>query len=189
MSDKATQGRVWKKIRRDKPLVIGLSPECKLFSALQTLRKHSIPEANMAEAVECIRFCIEVPNYQRKKQRFFYFEHPLAASGWRLPDLMKLKDEDDVIDVVLHMCQFHLQAVDAEGIGLAKKPTRVISNLPSIAESISRQCTGGHRHVHLISGEAKAAAEYTHEFCDAVVDLVKVVLEAMEQLQSLSHCV
>ena len=28
LSDRATQERVWKMIRRDKPLVIGLSPEC-----------------------------------------------------------------------------------------------------------------------------------------------------------------
>ena len=33
LSDKAIQGRVWKMIRRYKPLVIGLSPECTRFSS------------------------------------------------------------------------------------------------------------------------------------------------------------
>ena len=71
LSDSATQSRVWKMIRRDQPLVIGLSPECTLFSALQSLRKTSIPEGDMTEAIECIRFSVEVANYQRKEGRFF----------------------------------------------------------------------------------------------------------------------
>ena len=37
--------------------------------------------------------------------------------------------------------------------------------------------------MHLISGKAKAAAQYSEEFCDAVVDGVSVALEAMSQLK------
>ena len=87
LSDKAVQGRVWKMIRRDQPLVIGLSPECTLFSSLQRLRKTEIPPADLAEAIECIEFCVEVAEYQRKKNRYFYFEHPLTASSLQLPCL------------------------------------------------------------------------------------------------------
>ena len=183
LSDKAIQGKVWKMIRRDQPLVIGLSPECTLFSSLQTLRKTEIPPADLAEAIECIKCCVEVAEYQRKKNRYFYFEHPLIASSWQLPCLAGLMEEDDVIKVVVHMCQFSLQARDAEWLGFAKKPTRVLTNLPSIAESIGRTCAGDHRHVHLISGKAKAAAQYTNECCNAIIDGVVRVLELTRQVK------
>ena len=39
LSTPEDQGKVWKLLGRDKPLVVGLSPECTLFSQLQNLRK------------------------------------------------------------------------------------------------------------------------------------------------------
>lgn len=71
LSDAATQEKVWKMVRRDKPLVIGLSPECTLSSQLQNLRKTMIPPEDMARAVECVQFCVRIANYQRKAGRYF----------------------------------------------------------------------------------------------------------------------
>ena len=73
LSEPKAQAQVWKMIRRDKPLVIGMSPECTLFSALQNLRKTEIPPAEMQRAIDCVVFCVEVANYQRSKSRFFSF--------------------------------------------------------------------------------------------------------------------
>ena len=39
LADPAAQAKVWKMLRRDKPLVVGMSFECTLFSSLQNLRK------------------------------------------------------------------------------------------------------------------------------------------------------
>ena len=82
------------------------------------------------------------------------------------------------------MCMFGLTAVDAEGEGSAKKPTRVLTNLPSIAAAISRRCSGDHRHVHLISGKAKAAAKYTEDFCQAIVSGIACYLECLAAAQN-----
>ena len=101
-SDVATQERVWKLIRRDKPLVIGLGPECTLFSQLQNLRKSEIPKDEMARAIACVEFSVDVANYQRKQGRYFYFEHPLTAKSWNLPKLRELMETSDVEDVVFH---------------------------------------------------------------------------------------
>ena len=38
-------------------------------------------------------------------------------------EVKKGPDEEDVIDVVLHMCQFGLMTTDSDGEGHAKKPT------------------------------------------------------------------
>ena len=177
LSESKAQERVMKLLRRDKPLVVGLSPECTLFSALQNLRKTEIPADDMAKAIECVRFSVEVAKYQILKGRFFYFEHPLTVSSWTLEDLANLRDRHDVEDVVLHMCAFGLTSEDGDGDGLVKKPTRVLTNLPSVATALSRRCTGDHRHVHLMSGRAKAAAYYSEEFCNGIIDGVKVYLE------------
>ena len=64
LSEKSTQEKVWKMLRRDKPLVVGLSPVCTLFSCLHNLRKTEIPAEDMARAIECVRFGVEIANYQ-----------------------------------------------------------------------------------------------------------------------------
>ena len=43
---------------------------------------------------------------------------------------------------------------------------------------------GGHRHVHLMSGQAKAAAEYTHEFCQAINSGIAVYVEYLAEANS-----
>lgn len=92
--------------------------------------------------------------------------------------------QSDVEAVELHMCMFGLTAVDEEGEGFAKKPTRVLTNLPSIAAAISKRCSGDHRHVHLVSGKAKAAARYTEEFCRAIVSGISCYVECLALAQS-----
>ena len=94
-------------------------------------------------------------------------------------------ERSDVEDVVLHMCAFGLKSWDEDGEGLVKKPTRVLTNLPSIATALSRKCTGDHRHVHLMSGKAKAAAQYTEDFCSAIIDGVQTYLECLLLVE---HC-
>ena len=103
-----------KMLRRDKPLCVGLSPECTLFSALQNLRKTEIDKAELERAVECVRFCVRVADNQRSKGIIFYFEHPLTARSWQSVDeLWELMGRDDVEAVTVHMCQFELQATDS----------------------------------------------------------------------------
>ena len=111
-------------IKRDKPLVIGLSPECTLFSILQKFRKTPMDEKEWNKAVECVKFAVRVAEEQIKGGRFLYFEHPLTASSWMVvEELVKLRERIDVESIVLHMCEFGLMAEDSEGKGYAKKPT------------------------------------------------------------------
>ena len=121
-----------------------------------------------------VQFSVKVAEYQISRGRFFYFEHPLSAKSWDLKDLIRLRETDGVDSVVVHMCSFGLGSWDKQGWGLAMKPTRILTNMPSIASSLNRRCTGDHRHVHLMSGRAKAAAAYTEAFCDSIIDGIEV---------------
>ena len=58
LSTERAQAKVWKLLRRDKPLVVGLSPQCTLFSSLQNLRKTDIPVPEMEVALACVRFSV-----------------------------------------------------------------------------------------------------------------------------------
>ena len=182
LSDPAAQAKVWKMLRRDKPLVVGMSPECTLFSQLQNICKTEIPKAEYERAVACVEFCAEVAHFQRKAGRYFYLEHPLGATSWNLDCLVELKSSSGVEEALLDMCQFGLKTADALGVGYAKKPTRILTNLPSIAAALAKRCPGLHRHAHLISGRAKAAAEYTEKFCQSIVDGIICLLECMQEV-------
>ena len=177
LSSTEDQNRVWRMLGQDKPLVVGLSPPCTLFSQLQNLRKTEIDPVEMAKAIEYIRFSVRVARYQMRKGRFFYFEHPLTATSWNLDELWDILQENDVEAVIVHMCRFGLIARDEHGEGLVRKATKIATNLPSIASAVNLRCEGGHRHVHLVSGRAAAAAEYAPEFCRAVVTGISVHLQ------------
>ena len=140
--------------------MVGLSPECTLFSQLLNLRKTAIDPQEMERAVECVRFAVKVAEYQRSKGRYFDVEHPQSATSWNLKELWELTERSGVESIIVHMCQFALTAEHDNGKGLVKKPTRVATHLPSLASAIDRRCEGGHRHVHLMSGKAKSAASY-----------------------------
>ena len=104
------------------------------------------------KAVRCVQFVVRVAELQMRPGRFFYFEHPLSATSWAVvDDLIRLRATDGVEGVVLHMCQFGLMSKDQDGPGPAKKPARVLTNLPCVA-GINKKCPGGHRHVTPMSG-------------------------------------
>ena len=167
LSDPKVQERVLAKIRKDKPLVIGMSPPCTLFSLLQHLRRTPISEEEWRKAVSMVNFCVRVAELQEAAGRFYYFEHPLGASSWGLTDLRRLREKATTYSVAVHMCQFDLRTRNG---GLAKKPTRILTNLVTIAEKVNRQCQGGHAHGHLMSGRAGPAAFYTDQFVDAILE-------------------
>ena len=82
--------------------------------------------------------------------------------------MMELALRPGVDRIIVDMCAFGLKSTDEEGEGLVEKTTALLTNCPGLVETMSRRCEGGHRHVHLISGRAKAAQEYTQEFCESV---------------------
>ena len=91
-----------------------------------------------------------------------------------------------VKDVVVHMCQFGLTLRDHFGEGPAKKPTRIITNLSSIAEAVDRKCSRDHRHVEVKGGiRSRQVGAYSHEFASALVDGIACFLEHENTLSEL----
>ena len=69
-----------------------------------------------------------------------------------LEDRKKLAAKSDVYTVKMDMCCFGMVSRDAQGEGLVRKTTQLLTNVTEVSDAMRRRCEGGHRHVHLISG-------------------------------------
>ena len=62
---------------------------------------------------------------------------------------------------------------DAEGEGLVRKRTKILTKSDEVAKRVARKCTKDHRHVNLIGSRAKRAHRYPHvlswAFCEGAV--------------------
>ena len=172
LSDRKVQARVIKLIHDTKPFCIVGSPPCTPFSQLQGLNKArrdpKIVERELNMGKLHMRFCIDVYRMQVKAGRHFAHEHPAGSTAWKMPEVQQFILEYGIDSVKMNMCSFGMTAKDDEGTGLVAKPTRIMSSSPEILKKIHKPCCGGHRHVHLISGKAKAAQVYPRRFCTAM---------------------
>ena len=82
--------------------------------------------------------------------------------------MMKLRNCPAVHTVEAHMCAFGMRSKDKHGEGFAMNPTRFLTNSIEMAKALNRRCLGGHRHVHLMEGQVRAAAIYPKELCRTV---------------------
>ena len=142
---------LWRTLRRDRPQVAWLCPECRAFSALNNINLDRMdPERRqemIREGLQALVLCMEVAIYQARRGRFFAFEHPYFATSWlsevvglvaQLPGTQKLR---------IDMCTFDLQV---HSDGLSKKPTGILTNHPGIQKALEGHlCIGGHKHVIL----------------------------------------
>ena len=171
---RSAEDRAWvrKMVWRDKPKLLIVCPPCTLFSQLHYLSPNGIPPVRCpelwAEAMMMLEFSIEMCRIQSRACRGFVFEHPRTATSWEVDAVKRLAQEAGVYTSVFDMCRFGMTAEDAEGEGLVRKSTHILTNVEAIAEVLSVRCEGGHRHVHLRSGKAKAAQIYPVKMCEAI---------------------
>ena len=163
-----------------KPRLLIGSPMCTAFSALQTLNRWAYTQEEwntwVREAIVHIDFCCELYEIQARRGDYFLHEHPASATSWNLPRIRRVASMRGVEVVVGDMCQFGMVQVDDEGPGMIKKPTKFMTNCGKIAQALARRCEGGHRHISLIGGRAKAAQVYPKELCRTVCKALQAQL-------------
>ena len=71
---------------------------------------------------------------------------------------MLLRDDVNLVEV--GMCDFGMMSSDAEGEGLVRKTTKILTNSDEVAKRMARKCSKDHRHVNIIGGRAKRAQLY-----------------------------
>ena len=173
-SKKVCRDKAWDMIVKLKPFLLVGSPPCTAFSSLQNFLR-CLPGGNekVDRAIEAakihVEFCIKLYKYQIREGRYFLHEHPMTASSWRLERVEEISRSPLVYKTKTHMCRFGMKSEDEQGVGLVKKPTTMMTNSLEVHRELDKQCIGGHRHVQLLGGKAKACAVYPRELCRAVI--------------------
>ena len=137
---------------------------CTAFNALQGLNRNRMSkgkwDALWEKGVRHMQVAIQIYKLQVESGRYFIHEHPNSASSWKIHEMTKFMSERGVDKVVGHMCRFGMNSRDHDGDGPVKKPTGFLSNSEFLRNQLSRKCLGGHRHVALLGGRAKACQVY-----------------------------
>ena len=111
---------------------------------------------------------------QYSQERTYYIhEHPAGATSWKTPEIQELSKYSDAHVVTADLCMFGMTSRDMWGEGLAKKPTKFLTNSPHIAKWLSLKCSQDHRHVSLVGGRAKACEVYPRQLCEAMLQGLK----------------
>ena len=159
-------------VREFKPKLIIGSPECRMFSALQNLRKWGKKaEAELEAAKEHIRFVVKLYRIQVESGRWFLHEHPAGATSWQMAEVVKLSKEAGVVINVADQCMYGFKT-PREGNQKeqqdARKRIKFMTNSFWLGLELKTKCDGSHRHQHLMGGRAKAAAVYPQGLCQAI---------------------
>ena len=170
LSEDGDQKKCMTLLHRTRPKLLTVSCPCTLFSALQALSGGVKDPVAMAKAIKMVEFGVRLCEAQHRAGRLFTFEHPTSATSWRLPCVKRLMSLGGIYAAVLDMCQFGMMQEDHLGPGHVKKSTRILSNSSAIDGLIEKRCQGEHRHIPLLNGRAKWAAEYPQALCDAFLD-------------------
>ena len=148
-------------LRTVKPKLLIGSPMCRTFSNLMNLNKHRMDpdkwRAMVEHGVRHLKCMCELYQIQIEGGRLILHEHPASATSWKEDCIEKVSQMEGVEIVVGHMCRWGMTSEDADGKGLVKKPTKSMTNSPAIGRHLAKTCKGGHRHVQLLGGRAKAA--------------------------------
>ena len=80
----------------------------------------------------------------------------------------RLASVDGEMRTELDQCEFGLSSKDELGEAPAKKPTSLPTNSTQVQRTMGVKCRGGHRHVHLMAGRARAVLHYPAKFCKAL---------------------
>ena len=158
-------------VARAKPrLIVGAPPRTQR-SALRgpSQREQGEQRARERAAAEAhLRFCCQLYKDQAERGDLFLHEHPVEEESWKLRVVQEMMALPDAVTVVADQCRFGLTEIDEEGPGLAKKPTRFVTNSAAVARRLDKRCMGGHRHVSRGRGRATSSRVHPQGLCDAV---------------------
>ena len=126
-------------------IVIG-SPLCGPFSAAPSITPLNSDQwkAKVREGYLHLYFCLQIYWWQVRRGKYFLHEHPVNAQSWQLPAVQRLKSHPGVELYVGDQCPYH-QGVLIKRNGRrcwchALKRTGWLTNMPSLAEPLSRRC-------------------------------------------------
>ena len=146
-------------LRQTKPYLLVLAFPCGPWSLLMNLNPNVNVEEIRAIAKELVDFAAEMAWEQLASGRHFMLENPLTSSAWQLESLLRLRQSDRVLSVVIDQCQFGLRNADGE---FHRKATQIVTSSQClVSRLLDRRCKGGHVHAPVIGG-SKVTSDAGH---------------------------
>ena len=165
--------KVIDRVKSEQPFLLIGCPPCTVFSQLFKMNVHKLGRARVSkmirEGIAHVEFCIQLYRLQIEGGRYFLHEHPTGAWSWKLPSMINLLSDPRVEKREGHMCPHSMTSEDKQGTAPVLKPTSWVSNSSAVLSEVALKCEGGHRHVHLTHGRARAAQVYPEHLCYAIL--------------------
>lgn len=141
-----------------KPMMLGLSPPCTMYSALMRMwNDHRMEPMTLAvrraESDVLLEFAMICAKGQLFAGRRFYFEHPQTATSWTRAAVVHVLSLPGVFSVDFHQCAFGLKSPLGMPI---RKATRLLTNSSGIRARFEGKlctCTVPHRRVEGSEGD------------------------------------
>ena len=173
-SKAAQRQRARQKQDDDKPFMLILCPMCGPFSSVQNLNYVNMSEAEVKEklkdALEHVKFAVELCLRQHREGRLFMFEHPAGASSWESRLLRDLGSREGVHKVNFDFCEAGME-IDGTPV---KKRTRIMTNSTALHMILRHaQCRGDHEHADTLDGKVSECQVYPRKFCMMVCQAIK----------------
>ena len=115
--------------------------------------------------------CKIVAEYVTKIGGFIAMEWPRQCAYWQEQEVQDFILKYGLVSVHLDGCMFGLVSKHGRNAGQPiRKPWRVDTNSPALAQQLSRVCDGSHTHVPCQGRDTKSTEGYTDEIVDTVHD-------------------
>ena len=148
LSQPGKQKKAREMLRRDALELLVACPMCGPFSTWMAINYSRTSEEKVRkalnEALDHLKFSLELCYDQHKAERLFVFEHPVGATSWGTRMMKVLLKLDGVHAVNFDFCVFGMKApaITDGQTGPAKKRTRVMTNSGHISAALARaQCS------------------------------------------------
>ena len=164
-------------IDREEPKLLTGSPPCHMFSQLQNISWHKlspeIREKRMSEALHHLHVSCKMYRKLNDSGRWFLHEAPWGAASWKDPAVQAILALPGVYLVKGPMCRWEMKATDRRGLASLLK-----------GECTNQHGKDWHRHIHLIGGIARQAAQYPPKLVRAVLKCLRQQLTESGELSS-----
>ena len=180
-SDSRQRARAKKLVQQVKPILLIGSPMCRMFSKLQNLNRKRMGEENFQaayrDAIEHLKFCLELYTLQERAGRYYLHEHPASASSWSLKEMVEFIASTNAGLSTMDMCMYGMRIQDQA----IMKTTRWMSNAHYLLQALGQRCDGSHNHLPLIGGNKSQLSQvYPDKLCQAIISSLKEQL-AMDE--------
>ena len=100
-------------ISKDKPLLLVVCPMCGPFSSMNNLNYGKMDSADAKEklenAMEHVKFALDLCMQQYSAGRLFMFEHPTSASFWSTTMMQQMMNLEGVYASKFDFCQLGME--------------------------------------------------------------------------------